>query len=101
MDKTANVYKEWNSELIPSSHGENIYYRAFHGTVNWEKTADGMMHAFVVFIQYGSEPEWDKARQQREISLQMPAHILDVDFDNVMSALLRLRHGAESGRVQE
>ena len=91
MDKTANVYEEWGSELIPSSHGENINYRVFHGTVNWAKTADGMMPALVVFIQYGSETDWSKALQQREISLNMPAHILDMDLDNVVPALIRLQ----------
>lgn len=96
------VYEEWEHELIPSSYGANVHYRIFHGTVNWTRSTDGMARAIVVFIQYGDEHDWKAALRQNQIALNMPAHILSEDFDNVASTCARLHNHVavrEGGRL--
>lgn len=97
MSAIEAVYKELKHELIPSSHGDGINYRIFYGTVNWTGNPGDEIPAFVVFIQRGDETDWEDALQQtasrrKQISLKMPAHILEEDFDFVASACMRLRH---------
>jgi hypothetical protein len=97
MDKVGEVYKEKKHELVKSSHGDGINYRIFYGDVNWTGDPDNDIRAFVVFVQYGNEPNWETALQKtasgrKQIALKMPAHILEEDFDIVASACMRLRH---------
>lgn len=81
------VYEEWKSRLVTSGHGDGIHYRVFYGTVNWTRQSDDLRRATVVFVQYGSEPDWHRACSSKEIDLRHPAHILDEDLRAVKSAI--------------
>ena len=60
------VYDEWDRILVPSSHGQDINYRVFFGTVNWEGTPTGLQTAYVVLIQYGNTDGWPEAKAAGE-----------------------------------
>ena len=79
MPRQELVYQEWDSTLVPSSHGNNIHYRVFWGTVNWSGQSADLQKAVVVFMQYGSTQDWAAAWAANEISLHMPAHLLSQD----------------------
>jgi hypothetical protein len=84
------VYKEVKSKLVPSSHGDKkTHYRVFLGYVNWTRARDAEKPAIVIFMQYGSTPDWEIAKRQ-EIALQMPAHILVEDLPSVLEAIRQL-----------
>ena len=85
------VHEEWNSILVPSSHGANIFYRVFLGSVNWDKIGGGEKTAYTVLIQYGNSRNWEDAKKRREIDFTMPAHILEEDLDTVLNAIGSLR----------
>lgn len=76
--------------MVQSSHGPNINYRVFYGTVNWGRTAEGMQPAFVVFMQYGNKESWEEAKSAGEIDFKMLAHILNEDLSKVLQAISEL-----------
>jgi hypothetical protein len=74
------VYQEWDYRLVPSSHGPAIFYRVFFGAVNWSGVGGDERAAYTVLMQYGEH-----------INKQMPAHIVETDLPNVLSAIEQLR----------
>lgn len=74
------VYQEWGHRLLPSSHGERIFYPVFLGTVNWTGRSGDEQVAFAVLMQYGED-----------VNRQMPAHILEADLSAVLQAIGELR----------
>lgn len=84
------VYEEYKAELVESNHGSDVYYRVFAGTVNRSKSSDSMKRAITVMMQYGHTPDWRSAVAHKEISFDMPAHILLEDLPAVLSAISRL-----------
>ena len=74
------VYNEWRSEDVPSSHGQDVVYHVFFGTVNWSKTAGGERASFVVLMHYNGVPAY-----------HIPPHILEEDAPAVLAAIDRLR----------
>ena len=81
------VYEEWASTLVPSTHDAGVNYRVFWGTVNWSRTSNDLKKAITVFMQYGSTQDWTKAKAAKEIAFGMPAHILIEDLAAVMAAV--------------
>ncbi len=81
----SKVYEEYDRILVPSSHGANINYRIFNGTVNWDKSSHGMKRAVTVLMQYGNSLDWNNA--VKELDFKMPAHILVEDLENVLLAI--------------
>lgn len=90
MTNSNRVYEEWESILVKSHHGTDIYYRVFNGTVNWNKTSEGMRPALTVLMQYGSTENWEEAKSRGEIDFSMPAHILSEDLSKVLKAIQSL-----------
>ena len=95
MDKNP-LYQEWGFKIIPSSYGElkgvKRYYRVFYGTVHWHTADPDNIHkACTVFVQYGNNENFEKARKQNEIKDKYPCHILDQDLDKVMRAMKELQ----------
>ncbi|MCZ0871259.1 hypothetical protein [Peribacillus sp. AS_2] len=93
---TEPLYQEWGNKLIPSSFGEikgkKRYYRVYYGTVHWHSSDPDHIHrACVVFVQYGTNPDFEQARKRGEIKDKYPCHILDQDLDLVMGAMNELR----------
>lgn len=81
------VHEEWHNILVKSSHGDNIFYRVFKGTVNWSRSSDGLLTAIVLFMQYGTTKNWEQAKANQEIDFKMPAHILHEDLELVSKAM--------------
>jgi hypothetical protein len=79
------VHEEWHHLLVPSNHGKDIYYRIFYGTVKWEHSADSLLPAYTIFIQYGGTEDWLEAK--REIKFNRPPHILEEDLPHVLSGI--------------
>lgn len=82
------VYEEWDYRLVPSSHGKDIFYRIFNGTVNWDHSIEGMKPAYTILMQYGRSEEWNQAK--KEIAWDMPAHVLEEDIDEVLKSVNEL-----------
>ena len=98
------LYQEWGYKLIPSSHGElngqKKFYRVFYGTVQWHTAdPDNIHRACTVFVQYGTNKDFDQARRNNEIKEGYPCHILDEDFNIVTEAMTELRR--EFQKVEE
>ena len=73
------VYEPWETRLVPSGHGPEIYYYVFLGTVNSERIGGGERVAITVLMQYDGA-----------INYQMPAHILEEDLPRVLTAINEL-----------
>jgi len=81
------VYEEWYSRLVPSSHGANVRYRVFAGTVSWSDLPEDLHPAVVVLMQYGTAEGWAEATRTRQVALKMPAHVLLSDWPAVRAAV--------------
>ncbi len=86
------LYQEWSHILIPSSAGQlngvKRNYRIFYGTVHWHTSDPNNIHkACTVFVQYGSNKNFEKACKLKEIKTNYPCHILDEDLDKITKAL--------------
>lgn len=85
------VYKEWDRILVPApGHGPGAHYRVFHGTVDWNGKGD-LKRAIVIFMQYGDEADWEKAKRSDQIAWGIPAHVLDEDVLPVLAAIEKLK----------
>ncbi len=85
--RTNAVYEEWSHTLVRASHGPDVFYRVFSGTVNWGGGPSDMQRAIVVFMQYGATDDWKSAIARGEIALQMPAHIMLEDVAGLLQAV--------------
>lgn len=90
MPNPNRVHEEWDYILVDSNHGQEVYYRVFYGTVNWDKSAGAIQPAVTVLMQYGSTLDWADAKSEGEIDFTMPAHILREDLSNVLEAIRSL-----------
>ena len=53
---------------------------------------DGLLHdVFCVFVQYGDERDFVKAKKLKQISFTRPAHVLLNDLDAVMCAIEKIK----------
>ena len=61
----------------------------------WAKSNDGMRPAVTVMMQYGDATSWEEAKSSKEVSYDMPAHILRENLPGVLDAIGRLaeKHG--------
>jgi hypothetical protein len=86
------LYEEWDCELVISSHSNSkkIYYRIFWGTVNWDRSTEGMEVALTTLIQNGNTADFKLAKKNNEINFQMPAHILKNDIPELELGIQRL-----------
>jgi hypothetical protein len=84
MSDTMPVHTVLAYREIPSSHGEEVFYYVFVGYVNWDGRGGSERLAFAVFMKYDGK-----------VHYQMPAHILNEDFDSVTEALQSLRREVE------
>lgn len=87
MPNPNRVHEEWDCILVESNHGQEVNYRVFYGTVNWNKSAGGMRPAVTILMQYGSTSDWADAKSEGEIDFTMPAHILREDLQSVLEAI--------------
>lgn len=90
------LYQEWGHKILPSNagelNGEKRNYRIFYGTVHWHTADPENIHrACTVFVQYGNNADFEKARKHREIRTNYPCHILEQDFTNVLMAMKELQ----------
>ncbi len=90
------MYEEWESRLVSCTIDGDIHYRIFFGTVSWPNS-DGPRTAYVILMQYGHTSDWNTAKKLKEISFQMPAHILEEDLVDVNKALQELQTKRAAG----
>jgi hypothetical protein len=88
-------FEEWSFKLIPSSYGElkgqKRYYRVSYGIAFWHTSDPNHIHrACTVFVQFGTNPDYNNAMKKGEIKDDYPSHILDEDLDSVMAAMKEL-----------
>jgi len=99
MDTGHLVHEEWSFRLVPSTHGKDIFYRVFLGTVNWDRSSEGLKTAYTIFMQYGKTEDWNDAKMANEIDFKMPPHILEEDLGKVLAAIEDLKEKRKQRKI--